>query len=1142
MTIYEYGTEQEKKVLFIATAALEPYWAFQKQAEALGESYHVYAVAADGHDGKPGDFVSVEKTVADMTAELKRRGVAALYAAYGLSMGGAIIVRFLATGSIPTKKAIIDGGILPYTYPKWICRLIHAKDYLAMRTLTKSRWLLELAAPPEKYTAEGNDPKEEYDALKQYERNGVQIVKDGEVVANENGITNEQMVTVQDAIANLDNSAKIQFLDNEEMRSLVQAFGGEAASGITQSASAEREEEQKYRQTVREINNDTTLSPELKQKRLEAAKRTRQNAKSEASKIADTALTNKKGIGAKLETDGNGTVKVGKGSGKVTYDFSTKDNPGHQSVDSMTATEQSVLRIAKIVAASRSDVNVKVEAEFVGEHVNENGYYDRSTNTIHINMSGDNSVLWTLSHELTHHLANTDTEAYAALRAAIETALKDSKLTTTELEERGFEYDIDRVDPYIAREGNLWDALVAFEREEHGYGKNAEEEVVARCCESFLGFNQFVKEFAHKQYKSAKAINKFIAQMNIDMQRVSEEALQSAEQRNIWNDESPENQILRQLTEIDRIANLWRIAVNAEAKKRQVTDESVNTNTRVHMSFMDGVTLNGNVDRILNMNNDEAMRMKEEGLFVQVMDHTPIIITDNVKDASNLKVVMRFDAAYLAIRHDGVLEGHYHNYGAQFNEIVNGILNNPEAIIRLANGRLNLLGTVEHKKGNTSIASVELNTVQNIDNKYDYYNLVVTVTPAQDNYIRNLSQKAKNVEYVKKDLEQVNPQLYKWLSIFNTKSSINSISSTKDVVKQEITSAKTSIKQIPALFTNSNVGVTKNDNTSHLYDIRDWNKDGTADPSKTDAPMPGKAGVSITSDSFNNNIPSTKDSVKLSDVDSPTVNRIADETFPIQPKTNRAEAKYEKTVAHDTKVRLADIQDSMFHPVMRSIKDAVPISERTLAKARSLKEIPYDISMYEDTEKAIVGLAKFIKENYSGKYDVQGNLLLPEETVQSNNIVSNASYLKDAEPTTECNRQTIYRAFLKVVTDQLGRPVIPLSVGVLNLRGSNTNRFARYRVRTQANVQIPTGGAVTPIAVALTVNGSVIPESVAIVTPAAVGQYWHVNTEATITVPCGCCVTVSAVYYDGTEDEAAVTPTPSITVRRNAPINVERIA
>lgn len=120
--------------------------------------------------------------------------------------------------------------------------------------------------------------------------------------------------------------------------------------------------------------------------------------------------------------------------------------------------------------------------------------------------------------------------------------------------------------------------------------------------------------------------------------------------------------------------------------------------------------------------------------------------------------------------------------------------------------------------------------------------------------------------------------------------------------------------------------------------------------------------------------------------------------------------------------------------------------------------------------------------------------------------------------------------------------VVPLAVGVLNLRGGNTNRFARYQVRVQGNIQIPTGGTVTPIAIGIAINGAVIPESIAIVTPAAVEEYWHINTEVPITVPCGCCVTVSAVYVDGTEDDPATTPTPSITVRRNASIAVTRTA
>lgn len=120
--------------------------------------------------------------------------------------------------------------------------------------------------------------------------------------------------------------------------------------------------------------------------------------------------------------------------------------------------------------------------------------------------------------------------------------------------------------------------------------------------------------------------------------------------------------------------------------------------------------------------------------------------------------------------------------------------------------------------------------------------------------------------------------------------------------------------------------------------------------------------------------------------------------------------------------------------------------------------------------------------------------------------------------------------------------VVPLATGVLTLRGGSSNKFARYDVDLQANIAIPEGGAVTPIAVAITLNGVPIPDSVAIVTPAAAEDLWHVHTSTTVTVPCGCCVSVSAAYVDATEDDASVTPTPSVLVRRNASLTPVRIA
>lgn len=120
--------------------------------------------------------------------------------------------------------------------------------------------------------------------------------------------------------------------------------------------------------------------------------------------------------------------------------------------------------------------------------------------------------------------------------------------------------------------------------------------------------------------------------------------------------------------------------------------------------------------------------------------------------------------------------------------------------------------------------------------------------------------------------------------------------------------------------------------------------------------------------------------------------------------------------------------------------------------------------------------------------------------------------------------------------------VIPVAPGILILKGNTPNAFARYEVRVQANVAVPEDGELTAVALGIALDGAIVPESVAIYTPQAVDEYGHINTVAVITVPAGCCVSVSARYVDGTEDDAATTPTPSVTVRRNASISVTRVA
>lgn len=81
--------------------------------------------------------------------------------------------------------------------------------------------------------------------------------------------------------------------------------------------------------------------------------------------------------------------------------------------------------------------------------------------------------------------------------------------------------------------------------------------------------------------------------------------------------------------------------------------------------------------------------------------------------------------------------------------------------------------------------------------------------------------------------------------------------------------------------------------------------------------------------------------------------------------------------------------------------------------------------------------------------------------------------------------------------------------GILTLRGCGSNCFARYQVTFNGNIAIPTDGTVAAIATTLAIDGEPLLSSRAIVTPAAVEQYFNVTNTAIITVPKGCCFTVA---------------------------------
>lgn len=148
-----------------------------------------------------------------------------------------------------------------------------------------------------------------------------------------------------------------------------------------------------------------------------------------------------------------------------------------------------------------------------------------------------------------------------------------------------------------------------------------------------------------------------------------------------------------------------------------------------------------------------------------------------------------------------------------------------------------------------------------------------------------------------------------------------------------------------------------------------------------------------------------------------------------------------------------------------------------------------------------------------------------------------AEYLANAVQAVSLNNPVLFTASIPCTK---GYVYHEDETGIFILRGITSNCFARYQVTFNGNIAIPEGGTVAPIALAIAVNGEPRPTSRAIFTPAAVDEYGNVTSTAIVTVPRGCCFSLSVRAVPGSDDPT-VTPAPSINVQ-NANVVINRVA
>lgn len=435
--------------------------------------------------------------------------------------------------------------------------------------------------------AEGKMPQQIADIYKKFAEHSVQTE------TNPDGITDEEAEKMLPYVDTIKNAEAIK-----------QGLGK-----IVEQQTAARKEfdalstEQKQ-QRLQNITNETTALRNAPSLRVGASE-SRLSGQSAAQEFTTRAKTDT------ITLNNDGSVKTANGS--VTFDFGA-----NKTVDAMTDNQARAIRFAAAVA-NKTGVNIKVEQEFVGDDRNKNGEYNPETNTIRVNLSGTNSAIYTMSHELTHYLQSNNKQAFADLSKAIQEQLSRTDLVGSDLPT---DYQ-DIIGDYLTGDNTLWQALCAYEKERYAKAgiqltqDKVEEEVIARCCESFLGNSSLIADMTQNHTKSARAVYRFLNEIRADINALRADASERMAERGYASDFSPEQGMLEQFADIDKIVKLWENGLRKAAKKNKASlskrfDENKED---IRFSLKDNVERKGDLIAVHNLSGDQLLRSIELGGF-----------------------------------------------------------------------------------------------------------------------------------------------------------------------------------------------------------------------------------------------------------------------------------------------------------------------------------------------------------------------------------------------------------------------------------------------------------------------------------------------------------------------------------------------
>ncbi|ORX65887.1 hydrolase, alpha/beta fold family [Anaeromyces robustus] len=130
ITVHEFGKENPN--IIVMYHPLGVWWdVYEYVIKILEKDYHLIIPSIPGLDpDKPeSEFTSIEEIEEQITNWLIKNEYSHVKCLFGCSMGGALVIRTLASNRITTDYVVIDAGITPYQLPKIFTYFIGIKDW-----------------------------------------------------------------------------------------------------------------------------------------------------------------------------------------------------------------------------------------------------------------------------------------------------------------------------------------------------------------------------------------------------------------------------------------------------------------------------------------------------------------------------------------------------------------------------------------------------------------------------------------------------------------------------------------------------------------------------------------------------------------------------------------------------------------------------------------------------------------------------------------------------------------------------------------------------------------------------------------------------------------------------------------------------